>query len=123
MEPATKRKPAEDQFVPDKNPKYRQDVLLLKGRAMNFFDRLMTFDLNFEEDRQQAKKVTQRLIRRLEGLGSEHLDGPGHKEPRKQLRLEDLSLAVEKVRDCKEKNLIGAAWTHIALKNHDTILL
>ena len=148
MEPVRNKKATEDVFMPDKNHKYRQDLLLLKGRTITFFDQLMAFDLNFEEDRHEAIVISKGLQKKLEiffkkylgevpkekeeltkdqhrELQNKELTLKGHsQQEEKQVNtLEELKLAVEKVEDCTQENIIGGEETHLAMKNQNSFLV
>ena len=97
MEPVRNKKPTEDLFIPDKNQGYKDDLRLLKGRAMSLFDQMIAVDLNFEEDREQALIVARKLTKRIEGLCKKHLGGGIQQQ--KELSFGGVQMSVKEVRD------------------------
>ena len=87
MEPIRNKKPTEDEFIPDKNDKYREDLAFLKKRVVSFVDQLMLFDVKFEEDIEEASIIAQRMIEKIINLCNQHLGRPNHKKPQKKQKI------------------------------------
>ena len=125
MEPVTTIKESEGLVTSgnDRNNNFMKDLVMLEERATRYFEQLMKFDINFEEDCQEALVIAQRLRSRVDDLIKDHLGGGEEKDVNKELRLEDLKIAVERVRDWKGEDNIGDRVTHIAMKNHNSYLV
>ena len=153
MEQVKYTKKSEEGSFSDKNRKYRQYVKKLKRRAIKYFDRLVTLDLNIEEDQEEAILVAQKLRKRVDELCEQHLKdkGPKKKElqlqkleidvrsfkgyegtdkkekrlsqQKDELRWDDLQVTVQKVKDCQEEGIIGGSPTHLAMKSASSYLI
>ena len=58
----------------DISKRYKESLLVLKGRAFSFFDQMRAFDLNFEEDQLDALRIAERLIRKIQDFFQEYLE-------------------------------------------------
>ena len=112
----------EESFSSQNNQRYREDLLELKQTANTLIDRMLEFDLNFQEDLKDAFRIAEKLNNRVQDLFKDHLEDrrPRHQ---KQVRVEDLELVVEKIRNCHQEGLIGGNSTHIAVKNEKSFMI
>ena len=113
-------KPAEDEFIPDINHKYRQDLLELKGRACSYFQQMTAFDLNFEEDQRRALDIALSLRKKIKSLCKEHL---GEEDPEEDSRLKNIEFSLKELNSFKETDIIGSDRTYLALKNTSSYMI
>ena len=114
--------PKESGLTPDINSLYNQGLLELKQKTLTFFDSMNKFDLNFQEDREDACALAQGLKAEIDDLCRKHLQR-NHCQLERQLNVESLNLEVKCVKDFKEKGIIGGKSTLVAVKNHNSFLI
>ena len=91
------------------------DFLELKQSALILIDEMLKIDLNSKRDQQNGYNIAKKLIVKIQTLWRDNL---GLEIANKnELKLEDLKVAVEMVKNCKIKNFIGGRITFIAMKN------
>ena len=119
-------------FIPDKNHKYRQDLRRLKGRAISFFDQMMAFDLNFEEDSCRALEIAISLKQKIDALCEEHLVRKIQNEEEESQeediglsidQLEQMQFSLERLDNLEEEGLIGGNLTSMAIKNLSSYMI
>ena len=116
-------KPTKQVFKPNPNRNYRQDLSDIRMRFNALVDQMVEMDPLNQDWKQSALETAQKLIPLIQNLCKEHL-GSGEKEEEKQeLRLEDLKLTVEKIKDCREEGFIGGPKTHVAIKDSNSFLI
>ena len=116
-----KMKPTQDLLAPDRNIKFRQDLLELKEKTLTFFNQMMTFDINFEDDQKNALETVDKLESQIKELREEHLKESNLKK--NELKLEDLDLVVETVQDCQKDYIIGGGLTFVGIKSFNSFLI
>ena len=113
----------EDPFYLDNNYKFRQDLSKLKTEAMGFFYKMMTLDINLEDERKEAASLVDKLKKGVDKLYEEYLDEERLLEEKIESNLNSLELTVHKVKDCSTEGIIGGWWTMSAIRDHNSFLI
>ena len=115
-----------------KNPKYREDVLVLKDRINTFFKQLIEFDVTYPNCQKDAFIIAQRLIsttnRRVQEICKEHLPA-GLEHP---MQFEETEEDLVSIGESQSKNSVsvGGSLKTMSSQNyystmtaHDGIIL
>ena len=98
----------------------------LKRDALIDFDKLLMYGTDLQVFGDKALTVVKDLRSSLDELRKEYLEDEDQPEqpPEEELRLEDLKVAVEMVKDCcKDESLIGGHPTYLTMKNLNSYLI
>ena len=103
--------------------KYRQDLVELKETAVRLIDEMMVLEPKSKADQIEVLNKAQFLIKEIEGLCREHVETPTKRDLKMDLRLEDLQVGVERMKDCSKENVIGGHNSVIGFKNMKSYLI
>ena len=114
----------EDQAAqgPHNNQKPDKNLPEIKEKLIALVDQLAGIELKDQESKVKASAVSKTLLELIQTLSKEHFGGGI--PVRKELRLEDLRLAVCVVKDCKKEGLIGCrSDTSLGIKDQNAYLI